>query len=204
MITEFFFREASACVYQEEFCGGRGIGEQGVYACVVVAGTGWRWWLFHLFAHDNRLSNQAVRGFSGQRLIVTVKKCLASRSAPPSSSQSSLNSHKYVDSPASRPIVSRGKRARKSGRDNTNFLGQSTVTKVWAWGWSNTEINAIYEEARTSLKENTRIVLHAHLWQGWKKKKNQAHTSHCVSLQILFRFQRKLLTHLNCNVILIE
>lgn len=71
-----------------------------------VAGTGWRWWLFHLFAHDNRLGNQAVRG---QRLIVTVKK-LAPRSAPPSSSQSSLNSHKYVDSPASRPIVSHEKK----------------------------------------------------------------------------------------------
>ncbi|EFN66465.1 hypothetical protein EAG_12614 [Camponotus floridanus] len=49
-----------------------------------VAGTGWRWWLFHLFAHDNRLGNQAVRGVSGQRLIVTMKKCLAPRSAPPS------------------------------------------------------------------------------------------------------------------------
>lgn len=106
MITEFFIKHQRMCT-DKKFAGARNM-QAGCICMRDVAGTGWRWWLFHLFAHDNRLGNQAVRGVSGQRLIVIVKKCLAPRSAPPS--QSSLNSHKYVDSPASRPIVSRRKR----------------------------------------------------------------------------------------------
>lgn len=127
MITEFFFVKHQRVSTKKNFAGARNM-RAGCICMRGVAGTGWRWWLFHLFAHDNRLGNQAVRGFSGQRLIVTVKKCLAPRSAPPSSSQSSLNSHKYVDSPASRPIVSREKR-RECREEITQISGPTNNYK---------------------------------------------------------------------------
>ncbi|KYN06662.1 hypothetical protein ALC62_02320 [Cyphomyrmex costatus] len=70
-----------------------------------VAGTGWRWWSFHLFAHTIDSVIKRCEVFSGQRLIVT-----GFSPDRPRHHQSSLNSHKYVDSPASRPIVSRGEK----------------------------------------------------------------------------------------------
>lgn len=61
---------------------------------------------FHLFAHTIDSVIKRCEVFSGQRLIVTG----FSPDRPRHHHQSSLNSHKYVDSPASRPIVSRGER----------------------------------------------------------------------------------------------
>lgn len=91
-----------------------------------VAGTGWRWWSFHLFAHTIDSVIKRCEVFSGQRLIVT-----GFSPDRPRHHQSSLNSHKYVDSPASRPIVSRGKR-----RDvETRYRKFSWVNQqLWVFG----------------------------------------------------------------------
>lgn len=124
-----------------------------------VAGTGWRWWSFHLFAHTIDSVIKRCEVFSGQRLIVT-------RFSPDRlrhHHQSSLNSHKYVDSPASRPIVSRGERRNVERRDIANFWVNQ---QLWEYLEMRLRKKAVYEEARISEKKkrkDKRIFLHAHL-----------------------------------------
>jgi len=111
-----------------------------------VAGTGWRWWSFHLFAHTIDSVIKRCEVFSGQRLIVT-----GFGPDRPRHHQSSLNSHKYVDSPASRPIVSRGERCNVETRYR-KFSGlTNSYGDIWVGGTVRT--NVVYEEARTSEKK---------------------------------------------------
>lgn len=166
-----------------------------------VAGTGWRWWSFHLFAHTIDSVIKRCEVFSGQRLIVT-----GFSPDRPRHHQSSLNSHKYVDSPASRPIVSRGKR-----RDvETRYRKFSWVNQqLWGiWGEGTVRTNVVYEEARTSgekKREKRQKDLFTRTFMFEDVKRESSHYSSVFprsqrifpnSPHTFFRFKE----YLNCNV----
>lgn len=95
---------------------------------------------------------RVVRRCASERRLIVSEECFSSDRPH---HQSSLNSHKYVDSPASRPIVSRGERRARCEvyREFSRSINGQRGGRSWT-GEGELRINVYaYEKARVSEKE---------------------------------------------------
>lgn len=121
---------------------------------------------------------RAVRRCASERRLIVSEECF---SCDRPHHQSSLNSHKYVDSPASRPIVSRGERCNRAfaGSNNEGNEGDTVMSGRADGGEREMRINVyVYEEARVSERQRDR---NKHSKKGKEKEeKKKKKTRHCV------------------------
>lgn len=95
---------------------------------------------------------RVVRRCASERRLIVSEECFSSDRPH---HQSSLNSHKYVDSPVSRPIVSRGERRARCEvyREFSRSIDGQRGGRSWT-GEGELRINVYaYEKARVSEKE---------------------------------------------------